>query len=234
MKTDFQTIYETKRVTPSAAVALIKSDTDISIGMALGEPPALLAALAARLGEHGLTDLRLWYFHSMPSAAKTVLRYDLMDYIRPHCMFMGPTERALVKRGEIDGRKTVNYVPVAFSDAPKMLSEQVAIQTFMTVVSPMDQHGFFSFGTNNDYAATVARSACRTVVEVNTNMPRVFGDSMIHISEIDTLIENDLPLFEMTPHKPSKVDDVISRIIAERIPDGACLQMGIGGLPNAV
>lgn len=234
MKNDVQKYYQAKRVTPSKAVAEIKSDTDISMGMALGEPPALLKALAKRLERNDVTDLRLWYFHSMPSAATSVLRYDLMDRIHPHCMFMGSTERALVKLGEAEKRKVVNFVPVAFSEAPKMLSEHVPIETFMCVVSPMDQHGYFSFGTNNDYASTVARSAKHTLVEVNPNMPRVFGDSMIHISEIDALIEHEAPLAEHTPRKSSKVINIISRIIAERIPDGACLQMGIGSLPNAV
>jgi len=234
MKTDFQKAYRSKLISPAKAAGLIKSDTDISMGMALGEPSGLLKALAARLDAKALTDIRLWYFHSMPSAALSVLSYNLMDRVHPHCMFMGPIERALVKRGEADGRKVVNFVPVAFSDAPHMLSEHVPIETYMTVVSPMDKHGYFSFGTNNDYASTVARSAKHTLVEVNPNMPRVFGDSMIHISEVDAVIEHDAPLFEMVPRKSSKVDDIISRIIAERIPDGACLQMGIGALPNAV
>jgi len=226
--------YERKRVSPDHAVAVVEADTDIAMGMALGEPPALIAALARRVRDTDLSGLRLWYFHSMPDAAKTILDYELMDHIRPHCMFMGAIERDLVRRGEKDGKKVVNFVPVAFSDAPRLLSRHVSLDTFMTVVSPMDQHGYLSFGTNNDYATTAARSARKTIVEVNRNMPRVFGDSMIHISEVDGIIENDVPLYETAPREADKVEAIISRIIAERVPDGACLQMGIGALPNAV
>lgn len=223
-----------KLVPADEAVAMIAGDTNISMGMALGEPPSLLQALGARLGRSEVSGLRLWYFHSMPDAAQTILKYEYMDRIRPHCMFMGPIERALMQKGEADGRKVVNFVPVAFSDAPRLLSREVQLDTFMTVVSPMDRHGFFSFGANNDYASTAARSARQTIVEVNRHMPRVFGDSMIHVSEVDAVVEHDAPLYESEIRAPSAEDLVISDIIADMVPDGACLQMGIGALPNAV
>lgn len=226
--------YTRKLISPQEAIGRIESGTHISMGMALGEPPALLEALSERLRGGELRDLKLWYFHSMPSAAQTVLQYELMDRILPHCMFMGPIERELMRRGETEGRKVINFVPVAFSDAPELLSRHVELDTFITTVSSMDAHGYFSFGTNNDYASTAARSAEHTIVEVNENMPRVFGDSMIHISEVDTIVENHVPLFEMPKRKPSKAEIIISKIIAGRVPDGACLQMGIGALPNSV
>jgi itaconate CoA-transferase len=98
----------------------------------------------------------------------------------------------------------------------------------------MDRHGWFTFGTSNDYGTSVARSAKRLVVEVNTNMPRVFGDSLLHISEVDALVENDAPLQETSEAAASAEDRVIAATIAELIEDGSCLQMGIGSLPNAV
>lgn len=229
-----ESAYRAKLVSAADAVHALASSTDISIGMALGEPPALLEALAARLERGELDGLRLWYFHSMPDAARTVLRYEFMDRVRPHCMFMGPIERDLVAKGEADGRKVVNFVPVAFSDAPRLLSREVELDTFMTVVSPMDRHGFFSFGANNDYASTAARSARRTIVEVNRHMPRVFGDSMIHVSEVDAIVENDAPLSETEQRAPTEQDETIGDLIVDFVPDGACLQMGIGALPNVV
>ena len=230
----FSADYQAKLKSPAEAAALIQSGTHISMGMALGEPPALLTALNARLEAGEVGGLKLWYFHSMPTAAMTVLRYEMMDRITPHCMFMGPTERELALRGEEDGRKVLNFVPVAFSDAPRLLSQHVKLDTFITTVSPMDAHGYFTFGTNNDYASTAARSASRVILEVNPQMPRVFGESTIHISEIDALIENDAPLLEMPDRPASETEQKISRIIAPLIPDGACLQMGIGALPNEV
>lgn len=232
--TDHTIEYREKRLTPEDAAALIPTGADISMGMALGEPPALLRALNARLERRELTDLKLWYFHSMPTAAETILRYEMMDRVHPHCMFMGATERELVRRGEEEGRYVLDFVPVAFSDAPRLLSQHVELDTFMTSVSPMDQHGFFSFGTNNDYASTAARAAKRTILEVNPNMPRVFGDSQIHISEIHALVENDVPLAEAKARAPSDLEQQIGEMIAELVPDGACLQMGIGALPYVV
>src|SRR5690606_29608849 len=80
------------------------------MGMAVGAPPALLTALAARAGANEIEELKLWYFHSLEHAAKTVLRYDLLDRVRPHCMFLSSVERALIKRGEADGRQVIEFV----------------------------------------------------------------------------------------------------------------------------
>lgn len=234
MSAGYQAEYKAKLCAPAEAVRFARSGSNISMGMALGEPPALLTALNEKIEAGNLTDIRLWYFHSMPAAAQTLLRYEMMDHVHPHCMFMGPTERALAERGETEGRKVLNFVPVAFSDAPRLLSKHVQLDTFITTVSPMDKHGYFSFGTNNDYASTAARSARHTVVEVNKHMPRVFGDSMIHVSEIDAIIENHEPLFEAPAREASAEERQIGELIADLVPDGACLQMGIGALPNEV
>ena len=204
------------------------------MGMAVAEPPALLAALAARVEQGDLGNLRLWYFHSLGHGAETVLRYELLDRIRPHCMFLSKVERALIRRGDLEGTKPIEFVPTAFSDSPRLLTENVPIDTFVTTVSPMDRHGWFTFGTSNDYGTSVARSAKRLVVEVNANMPRVFGDSLLHISEVDAIVENDGPLPEMSEPEIGPEDRIIATTIAAMVEDGACLQMGIGSLPNAV
>jgi len=226
--------YRSKLVTPEAAVAQIASGTDISMGMAAAEPPALLQALAERIEAGGVRDLRLWYFHSLPHAMMTVLRYELLDRIRPHCMFLSPVERMLIRRGEAEGRNPIEFVPTSFSESSRLLSEHVPVDTFITTVSPMDRHGWFTFGTANDYGSTVARSAKRLIVEVNPNMPRVFGESLLHISEVDAIVEKDVPLMEVDLPKPSAEEQVIARTVAGMIEDGACLQMGIGSLPYAV
>ena len=149
-------------------------------------------------------------------------------------MFLSPIERVLIERGEAEGRKVVDFVPTAFSESSRLLSERVEIDTFVTTVSPMDRHGWFTFGTSNDYGSTVARSAKRLLVEVNPNMPRVFGESLLHVSEVDAIVENDVPLIEISAREPSSEEKVIARTVAGMIDDGSCLQMGIGSLPNAV
>ena len=226
--------YQSKLTSAEAAVAQIGSGANIAMGMAAAEPPALLKALADRIEAGVLDDLKLWYFHSLPHAATTLLRYELLGRVHPHCMFLSPIERVLIERGEAEGRKVVDFVPTAFSESSRLLSERVEIDTFVTTVSPMDRHGWFTFGTSNDYGSTVARSAKRLVVEVNPNMPRVFGESLLHVSEVDAIVENDVPLIEISAREPSAEEKVIARTVAGMIDDGSCLQMGIGSLPNAV
>ena len=226
--------YRAKLTTAAQAVAAIPNDSDIAIGMAVAEPPALLAALAARVEAGELTGLRPWYFHSLIHAGTTLLRYELLDRVHPRCMFLSPIERALIQRGEAESRVPIEFVPTAFSDSSRLLSERVALDAFATTVSPMDRNGWFTFGTSNDYATTVARTAKRLIVEVNPNMPRVFGESLLHISEVDAIVENEQPLFEAAYPDAAAEDETIATLVADMIEDGACIQMGIGTLPNAV
>lgn len=226
--------YRSKLVTAEVAVSQIPSSSHVAMGMAVAEPPALLRALAARVEGRSLDALKLWYFHSMSHAAETMLRYELLDRVRPHCMFLSKVERALIRRGDAEGGKPIEFVPTAFSESSRLLTEHVPIDTFITTVSPMDRHGWLTFGTSNDYGTSVARSAKRLVVEVNANMPRVFGDSLLHISEVDALVENDVPLANCVEAEISPEDRIIATTIAAMIEDGSCLQMGIGSLPNAV
>ena len=151
-------------------------------------------------------------------------------------MFIAGTERALIKRGVEDGgRKVINYVPNNFHQTPRLLIDEIGIDTFVCTVSPMDRHGYFSFGTGNDYSTKVARAAKRLIVEVNENMPRVMGaGAALHVSEVDAIVENHVPLLELPVRGPAPEDEVIGRTIAGLVPDGACLQMGVGALPNLV
>jgi itaconate CoA-transferase len=104
----------------------------------------------------------------------------------------------------------------------------------MVTVSPMDRHGYFSLGTNADYGASVIRKAGKVVVEVNRFMPRTFGECSVHISEVDAVVECDTALAEVHPAPIGEVDWAIARQVAARIHDGDTLQMGVGGVPNAV
>ena len=106
-------------------------------------------------------------------------------------MFVAAAERALIKRGvEAGGREVVNYVPNNFHQTPRLLIDEIGIDSFVCTVSSMDRHGYFSFGTGNDYSTKVARAAKRLVVEVNENMPRVYGDGAeLHVSAVDAIVE---------------------------------------------
>ena len=216
---DIASLYASKLTTPENAVAGIPSGSRVSMGMAVAQPPGLLKALADRAAARAVEDLRLYYFETTRIAGDTVLRYELNDRLRPYSMFVTAVDRALVKRGiEDGGRKVVSFVPNNFHEAPKLLIEEIGIDTFLHTVSPMDRHGYFSFGTGNDYSTKVARSAKRLIVEVNKNMPRVHGDGAeLHVSEVDTIVENHVPLLEL----PSAALDPRTRRSAVRSP-GSC------------
>ena len=233
---DSRSLYQSKLTTPNQAVATIPSGSKLSMGMAMTEPPALLRALADRAEAGGVQDLKVYYMESTSIAGETILRYELNDRIHPYCMFVTAVERALIKRGAEDGgRKVVDYLPNDFHQAPRLLIDEIGIDTFVVTVSPMDRHGYFSFGTGNDYSTKVARAAKRLIVEVNENMPRVYGDGAeLHVSEVDAIVENHVPLLELPIREPSPEDAIIGRAIAALVPDGACLQMGVGALPNFV
>ena len=123
---DFKSIYQSKLTTPADAVARIGSGSNISMGMAMTEPPALLKALADRASARNVDDLKVYYFESTPIAGETILRYELGDRIHPYCMFISPVERALIKKGEQNGgRKVLTYVPSNFSQSPRILTEHI-------------------------------------------------------------------------------------------------------------
>ena len=229
-------LYRSKLTTPADAVGRIASGATLSMGMAMNEPPALLKALADRAAAGTVNDLKIYYFESTPIAGETILCYELTDRIHPYCMFVTAVERALIKKGAQDGgRKVLTYVPSNFSQSPRLLTEHVGIDTFLMTVSPMDRHGYFSLGTGNDYSSKVARAARHLIVEVNDHMPRVYGSlAQLHVSEVEAIVENNVPLLELPVHASGPEDVVIGKQIAEMVPDGACLQMGVGALPDLV
>ncbi|MGS0314400.1 itaconate CoA-transferase RipA/Ict, partial [Escherichia coli] len=165
-----------------------------------------------------------------------IFRYELSDYIHLYSMFITGIERALIRQGiESSGRKIVNYVPSNFHQATRLLADDIGIDTFIHTESPMDKYGYFYFGTGNDYSTRIARTAKKLIVEVNKYMPRVHGEgAAIHISEIDAIVENHVPLIELPIRTAVAEDIAISQIIASLVPDGACLQMGVGALPELI
>ncbi|MCK4329083.1 acetyl-CoA hydrolase/transferase family protein [candidate division WOR-3 bacterium] len=220
--------YKQKLTTPQKALEKIKSGETIVCGMSIAQPPALLAATADRVRENNLRDIKVYSFLPMEHAFKTVLDPSLCDCIQGYSWFVGSSDRGLIRTG-------INYhVPCYLHQIPRLCSDLMKIDTVITTVSPMDKSGFFCFGTANDYISTAARHCKRLIVEVNENMPRVFGNSLIHISEVFAIVENHVPLLELKPPKPRPEDDIIGPCLAEMVPDGATIQLGIGGLPNAI
>ena len=232
--TSARSLYESKLTSAEEAVSEIQSGSALSFGMAAGQPPALLGAIASRIRSGGLEDLRIYYQQAMKHAEETVLADDVLHAVHPCSLFMSGVDRRIAEKQRLSGKKVLSYVPCYFYQVPRLLTEFIRIDTFVITVSPMDNAGYFSLGTNNDYSSAVIRSCGMRAVEVNRNMPRVFGESLVHVSEVDRIVENHVPLLEAAPPPVMPEDEVIGRAVSELIPNGAVIQLGIGGIPNAV
>lgn len=231
---DTASIYHAKLTDPDTAIETVTSGSSVAISQAASQPRALLGALAARASRGEIDRVKLYYFHAETPMADTVLRYELMGRLQPYSMFLQRPERELIKRGGQDGRKVIFFVPTSFSGSVRLFAESIPVDTFIVTVSPMDENGYFTFGTNNDYTSSVARQAKHLIVEVNPNMPRVYGASSLHVSEVDALVENDSALPELPQRPATDIDRAIARHVAALVPDRCCIQIGVGGLPQAV
>ena len=172
---DYAAAYRSKLRTPEQAAELVPARGNLSMGMGVAMPPALTRTVADHARAGDIEDVKLYYMHPAPVAEDTVLAMDVTAAIKPHPFYMRPIERALVQRQEEVGRKVVYYVPAYFHQVALIMIEDIGIDAHMVTVSPMDRHGYFSFGTNGDYSIDVARNCKKLLVEVNENMPRTFG-----------------------------------------------------------
>ena len=196
--------------------------------MTNAEPPALLEALADRVRRGDLKEIKIFSLLPMRTAAETILSRILPERIQAFSWFVSEANRDLIRIGLND------FVPNNFHEIPRLCKESIDIDVTITTVSPLDKSGFFTFGTVNDYISTAARNCKKLIVEVNKHMPRVFGESILHISEVDAIVENDVPLVEATPSEPRPEDETVGRVVAELVPDGATMQLGIGSLAYAI
>jgi len=226
-------LYQSKILSPQEAVAPIKSGSTLLVAMAAGAPPALMDAIADRVRSDDLKDLVLYYKLAPPRLIETLLADGVLPKLKAHTFFVAGKEREIIKKQQKTGTKLLSFVPVNFSQIPRLVA-QMKPDTFIVQVSPMDPGGYFSLGTNNDYASTAARVCGRLIVEVNPNMPRVFGRSQIHVSEVDVLAENTSDLQETPVVEPGRDDIEIGSLISPLVPDGATIQLGIGKVPSGV
>ena len=228
-------LYNEKKATAHDAVASIADRSNLILGMSAAMPPALMEAVASRAKQGWFTKLNVYYMHASEAAIESLFVPELMKVIKPHPLFMSGHDRQLAKQGHDAGEEWVHFVPCLFHQAGRLLTESISPDCFVVTVSKMDKAGYFSLGTNPDYGATVVRKAKRIIVEVNENMPRTFGECLLHISDVDMIVENSPPLMEIPRGGTGGIEDEkIGHYIAERIPDGATLQMGVGAVPNSV
>ncbi len=232
----YQDIYNQKKTTPIGAIkSNIQSGMKIGFGNAMSQPYDLMHALAQEIRETDLTRIELFYFHAEKSLGDTLLQYDLMNDITANTLFMTGEDRRLIRESaQYSNKKVINYIPNHFSQAIRLYEDVFKVDAFFMRVSKMDEYGYFSCGTNNDYSKTVGPKSKCLIVEVNENMPYVEGDSKIHIDDVSAIVESCTPLEKISIPNPTEVEEKIGQIITTLIPDRACLQVGIGALPTEV
>ncbi|MCH8994454.1 MAG: 4-hydroxybutyrate--acetyl-CoA CoA transferase, partial [Chloroflexi bacterium] len=220
--------YQRRLTSPDEVVTLIPDGASIVQPLIAGEPPAVLAAIAERARSGGFTRLTMRALLPFSATKATVLDPDLKDVIRWDSLFVGGADRAAVAEGR------AGFTPNFFHQVPRLLSEFIPVDVCIATVSPMDKHGYMSLGVAVDYTSTAARVAKVLILEVNSHMPRIHGRSFVHISEATAVVENDNPLQELPTPAMRDEDEAIGKAIAEMVPNGATIQLGIGGVPNAV
>ena len=227
---DFNTVYAQKLTTADRVAALVKDDDWVDYGWAIGTPVSFDAALAKRLPElHGI-KFRGGILCHVPEIFKIENQAEHFCWNSWH---MGGIERKAVAAGY------AYYSPLRYSELPRYYRESPdPLNIAVFVVAPMDNHGYFNLGPCASHLADAARKADKVFVEVNKNMPVCLGgyDNCLHISQVDGIIEGDNPPIDQLGGggAPTEVDQAVARLVVDRIPNGACLQLGIGGMPNAI
>jgi acetyl-CoA hydrolase len=220
-------IYQSRVTSAEQAVEVIQSGNRVFLTGNVSVPKTLLGALVKRAAN--LDNIEICQALTVGSAE--YVNPDMEGHIRVNTMFISANVRKAVQEGRAD------YTPVLLSEFPLLFkNHHLPIDVAMIHVSPPDEHGFCSLGVEVGLTKSPAESAKVIIAEVNEQMPRTLGDSFIHVSKLTHILLVDYPIPEMamTEEGESETVEKIAGYIAELIPDGATMQMGIGAIPDAV
>lgn len=229
---DYQAEYQKKLTTAEEAVKAVKSGDWVDYSFCANHPVALDKALAERMeADPSLRDVNfrgaiaLW----QPEVTKLP---DAAGRLTWNSWHTSGIERKLMDKG------FAFYNPLRYSEMPRYYRENIQhVDVAMMQVAPMDEHGYFNFGLNASQLAALCEVSDTIIVEVNQNMPVCLGgfEVGVHISDVDMIVEGDHPpIAQMPSSAPSEVDNAVANLILPELQDGMCLQLGIGGMPNAV
>jgi len=218
-------LYRSKRRDAQEAVGCIRDGDRVIVPTGVAEPPTLLEALSSRRRDwRGVTV----------SQILAMRKYDYLDsttseHVRHVALFFGSATRADGQAGWID------FIPNCFSELPSMIERgHVGADIVLSMASPMDAHGYFSISLGADYTLAAIAKARAVVLEVNPNVPFAFGNCHVHISQVTALVESAQPVLEVGLPTIGPVQEAIAHHVADMIDDGATLQIGYGGIPDAV
>ncbi len=224
---DYQSLYAQKKMTADEVAAQVGDNWLIGMDAAIAQTPAIIDAICRRAEDSDLKGVRVqMLLDSFPYAFYA--DDHLFGKVMGESWFASAGARKALAAGWAD------FIPNYYRDCPRHIRANYNYDAFCVSVSPMDKHGYFSLGSVSSYSPAMIDKAKRIFVEVNENTPRAVCGTQLHISQITGLVENT---FELPTLPPARLDDVsvtIGNLIAEQIPDGACIQLGIGAIPDAV
>lgn len=214
-------------MTPAEAVRLVRSGDTIVAQGSTSVPNVLFRALTERAAE--LRDVKIIVGFGVCPEDAPYAKTEYIDSFRALSIFVPNYLRRAMKEGVAD------TIPCFLGEVPFLFrSGQVPVDVAFLNVSEPDENGYCSYGISADIAFSAVECARVVIAQVNKYMPRTFGDPVIHVSKISAMCRGDEPLVEVPTPVPNEIETKIGRYIAEQIPDGATLQIGVGGIPNAV
>ena len=226
---DFKKMYQEKLTTAEEAAKVVKSGDWVDDGWATGTPVAVDKALAKRMPELNDVNFRGGILMWTPEIFKIE---NPAEHLTWNSWHMGGIERKAVAQG------FCYYASIRYSELPRYYRDiETKPDVAIFQVAPMDEHGYFNFGPNASHMAACCETSKVVIVEVNENLPVCYGgmEEGIHISRVDMIVEGENPsIAELGGAAATEVDEAVAKLIVSQIPDGACLQLGIGGMPNAV
>ena len=211
--------------TADEAMRVVESGMRVYIQPGCAEPETLVEALIRRAPAVRGVEI----VHMMTMGVAPYVAPEMLPHFRHNAIFIGPNVREAINDGRAD------YTPIYLSEIEQLFeSGAMPIDVALVQVSPPDSHGYCSFGVGVDTTLTAAKCARYVIAQVNNYMPRTYGDSFIHVSDIDAVVESSRPLCEFKKPAVTDMHVAIARNVAGLIEDGAVLQIGIGGIPEAV
>ena len=221
----WEEIYKSRLTTAEKAVQHIRSGDRVVVGHASGSPEILLKAMVDNKEAYENVEI----VHMVAMGPSEYCLPENSSHFTHNSLFAGGTSRKAIH----DGR--AGFTPSHFSQIPRLFTEKILpVDVTLCMVSPPDEHGYCSFGISVDYTKPSAESSKLVIAEVTPHMPRTLGDAFIHVSRIDHIIECDSKPIVLQPPKISEIDEKIGGYCAELINDGACLQLGIGAVPDSI
>jgi acyl-CoA hydrolase len=218
---------QVRYVSAQDAVKVIKSGDRVHLSGVAVTPLKLISAMVERGRAGELYDVTVQHIHIEGKVEYADPEFEGIFHSQQ--FFVASNMRKQTQSGYAD------YIPVFLSETQKLIREgYLKVNVAMIMVSPPDKHGFVSLGTSVDSTLAAVECADKVIALVNPNVPRTWGDAMIPLSMIDIFVEDDAQLYAVNQAPLTETDNLIGMNVAALVEDGACLQMGIGGIPNAV